>query len=770
MRTHALRFLGIAALALAACSPEQETVVGPSAAMMTARSAPAPLGISSANTLASGIIGSTTVDPAATSGTYYLRHVGSPPDETLGSNYRHTYQWASPRLMVLPESGPVVLHASLDLSAQPVGSVGFLGLLDAKALADGGAVTDTNPAIRYKFAGYQSGAYVYIHRSSTGWTIAPSDGNLSGDLRQVFVSIANADMPLDQTLRVSLTVDGTADPNSCHDNAPGTAPAGSQGCMTLVVSGQTGGPQTVTDSYGAIKYGYPTYHPREAYDHTEFQYGAVLGWDDYLASSVDYAVVVDADDMPPTVSDVALDPASAYPGDAIDLTANVVAVGVNESMKGAEYNIDGGSWTAMTQGTGDAWGATFTAPTPASYPGSYSVCVRGTDGLTGTTLSDETSDGTACATLTVMEPDNDPPVLSALGATSASFGSPVSLSVNVTDANSVTVEYTVNGGTNWYPMSGTGPTYTASVSGLSAGTYFACYRATDSFGNVTAPTTYTAGDPACTEFNVTADQMVVTFTGQFVDEDGGQTTLSATVTPTGCGAGALVTFEYTNLLTNETLSATATANGSGEASVPVTLAPGLAYDVEASVADRDLAGSADPECLADSDMGSTMALDPNAASSGGGWYAAPVASGSPRVNFGYTVNLKFNKKTGLTTVSGNLLWHNNEDSRLKGTITSYGKVACQTVEGATFGTCALVGGTGMLYDYNPSYDPMDPASQAWINGRTVTFSFLAYDGGVVTIRKKKNNKPDAFGLTIAGQSVDAESAPMLLKGGNLIVK
>lgn len=769
MRTHALRFLGIAALALAACSPEQESVMGPPPSAMAPASKVGALGASSANLLASGTVG-VVIDASATTGpTGYapgrvLRFVGDPAP----AGFAHIYQWANPAAVAYPETAPVVIRGVLDVSTMPSGSVALIGLLDRDHLVNN--------------AGYQSGAYAYVYKiGSTSYAIGPSDGNYKAEVVQDFYTIPQADVvAAGNKIGLTLTIDGTvADPSTCASSTYGGIPDGAvpAGCIYVDATVGATSYSGESDTYGEITVRYNnvggTATPIETpyTDHVEFGNGAVLGWDLTPAgANLGFALIVDPDDEAPTVSDVALDPASAYPGDAIDLSANAVAVGVDETVKGAEYSIDGGTWTAMTQGTGDAWDATFSAPTPASYPASIEVCVRATDGLTGTTLSDETSDGTACASLTVMEPDNDPPVLSALGATSASFGSPVSLSVNVTDAHSVTVAYTVNGGTNWFPMSGTGPTYTASVSGLSAGTYFACYKATDSFGNVTAPTTYTTGDPACTEFSVTADQMMITFDGQFVDEDGGQTTLTATVTPTACGTGATVIFEYTNLLTNVTQTATVTANGSGVASTAVTLDPGVAYDIEVSVADRDLGGSADPECLADSDMGSTMVLDPNAASSGGGWYAAPVASGSPRVNFGYTVNLKFNKKTGLTTVSGNLLWHNNEDSRLKGTITSYGKVACQTVEGTTFGTCALVGGTGMLYDYNPSYDPMDPASQVWINGRSVTFSFLAYDGGVVTIRKKKNNKPDAFGLTIAGQSVDAESAPMLLKGGNLIVK
>jgi hypothetical protein len=275
-------------------------------------------------------------------------------------------------------------------------------------------------------------------------------------------------------------------------------------------------------------------------------------------------------------------------------------------------------------------------------------------------------------------------------------------------------------------------------------------------------------------FHVEPAEMFIRFDGQYIDEDGPPTQLAATVSggPSECYDGATVNFDYQNLLTGATGSTSGTTDGSGVASVVQSLDRGAVYDVSTTVEARDFAGTDAPECMSAWDSGTTVVADPNAASTGGGWYKAPRAT-PPKVNFGYVVNAKIDRRTGVTTISGAINWINNNTHRLKGTISSYGKVACSTVGTNTFRACAQVSGTGTVWEYNDAYDPEDPGSEEWINPVTSPFTFLAYDGGTASASKKggpKQQKPDAFGMRLDGVAIDAESTPVLLSGGNLTVK
>jgi hypothetical protein len=127
---------------------------------------------------------------------------------------------------------------------------------------------------------FQSGAYIYVYRSSeTSWKIGPSDGNVGGEIVQTFVTIADTDLPGDGILNVTFTVDGTVD-GTTYASGPYTAPAGG---MTLQITGGSVN-ATLTDSYGDIV-GASSASP-------EFANGAVLGWDDYLGSNVGFTLTV----------------------------------------------------------------------------------------------------------------------------------------------------------------------------------------------------------------------------------------------------------------------------------------------------------------------------------------------------------------------------------------------------------------------------------------------------------------------------------------------
>lgn len=140
----------------------------------------------------------------------------------------------------------------------PVGSVGFIGLSDFGLLGSGAT-------------GYQGGAYVYIYRRSSDLRIGPTDGNLSGEIVQTYITIPNAAIPANGVLELSLTIDGQADPASCKNPASGATPYAT-GCIDLNVSGYSG----IHDSYGDVK----TLNNTAPYDWSEFQYGAHPGWDD----------------------------------------------------------------------------------------------------------------------------------------------------------------------------------------------------------------------------------------------------------------------------------------------------------------------------------------------------------------------------------------------------------------------------------------------------------------------------------------------------------
>jgi hypothetical protein len=102
------------------------------------------------------------------------------------------------------------------------------------------------------------------------------------------------------------------------------------------------------------------------------------------------------DTTPPVVSDPGLSPNPALPGATVTVTSTATdAVAVASAQK----QLNGGSWTAMTAADGTfgetSEGVTSTIVAPATA-GTYQVCVRATDS-TG-----NTSNGTACSTLTVM--------------------------------------------------------------------------------------------------------------------------------------------------------------------------------------------------------------------------------------------------------------------------------------------------------------------------------------------------------------------------------
>ena len=104
------------------------------------------------------------------------------------------------------------------------------------------------------------------------------------------------------------------------------------------------------------------------------------------------------DDVAPTVSNVALSATLVPINTPVTLTATADDTTTGDSyISGAEYSVNGGSWTAMSASDGSFDSATegVTASLSPSTPGVYSVCVKATD------AADNTSNQ-ACATDTLV--------------------------------------------------------------------------------------------------------------------------------------------------------------------------------------------------------------------------------------------------------------------------------------------------------------------------------------------------------------------------------
>lgn len=106
---------------------------------------------------------------------------------------------------------------------------------------------------------------------------------------------------------------------------------------------------------------------------------------------------VSAETQPPIVSAVSVSPNPAVAGETVTVTATVddsSTGGLN--IASAEYNVDGGSFSAMSASDGafDSPTENVTAAFSAPVVGDHQVCVRGTD-------TDGNISAEVCATLTV---------------------------------------------------------------------------------------------------------------------------------------------------------------------------------------------------------------------------------------------------------------------------------------------------------------------------------------------------------------------------------
>lgn len=182
-------------------------------------------------------------DQAATSKEWYMRQVGNPAP----AGYSHAYQWGMPSLTCDPNNTPVTFTGTIDVNSMVTGNVAFVGLVDKGLLANGKT-------------GYQSGAYLYVFKNSaTTVRIGPTDGNLGGEIVQVFTDYAVGDGILDIVMtisaqNISLSIDGN--------------PA-------------------MQDSYGDVKV-LNNDVANGLYAWNEFANGAVPGWDNFQSNTMPY--------------------------------------------------------------------------------------------------------------------------------------------------------------------------------------------------------------------------------------------------------------------------------------------------------------------------------------------------------------------------------------------------------------------------------------------------------------------------------------------------
>ena len=143
-----------------------------------------------------------------------------------------------------PRTSPVTIQGTVDLTNLGSSEVLLIGLLD-KGLIDGGTTS-----------GWQSGAYGYFGNTGS-YKIGPSDGNMGGELVDVFGFAANP------VVAFSLVIgDGTID--------------------------LTFGGNTYSDTYGDIE----KINVADAYPGAEFDSGAYFGMDFWGAGSVTYDLTI----------------------------------------------------------------------------------------------------------------------------------------------------------------------------------------------------------------------------------------------------------------------------------------------------------------------------------------------------------------------------------------------------------------------------------------------------------------------------------------------
>ena len=228
----------------------------------------------------------------------------------------------------------------------------------------------------------------------------------------------------------------------------------------------------------------------------------VRGTDALTNTGADSCITLSVDDQGPISSSAAVSPEKVTSGETVTLTATIDDSSTGGSnIQSAEYNLDGGGWSAM-----DAQDGTYDSPTEPvttafSAPvtnGNVDVCVRGTDAV-GNTGSQ------SCTTLTV---DNQGPITSALAAAPnpVTPGAQVTLAAIVDDSSTgdsdiLSAQYRIDN-QSWVAMEAQDGAFDSSLEAVKVqftapvqeGKFDLCVRDKDSFGN--------SGADACIELSV----------------------------------------------------------------------------------------------------------------------------------------------------------------------------------------------------------------------------------------------------------------------------
>ena len=560
-----------------------------------------------------------------------------------------------------------------------------------------------------------------------------------------------------------------------HDNALlGTAAVGSTVAQALEVStnwwGQANGPaagQAVT--YGGALTTSPWIHE---YTDDPSKAGAPGFWPiDITYASTPVTSAGGEDPAPASFEDPSTGASISIDLPTLD-TGGTLAV---ESLTKPGAEVAGATFSAGSVFFDIAFDGTITDPATIclTYPGGGSW-PEGTRlyhyvGGAWTDVTTSLVGGVLCGEVTSFSPFaggiltiGSPPDVTSVTATPATqaYGGDVTVTADVTDADGnetiTSVEYTIDGGTSWQAMTSTsGTTYSATVVKPDVGSYTVSVRATDGDGNVTAD----AEDSDT--FEITQAETLIAFTGNAYNTS---TTVRLEATVSGqCKFGREVTFaidltgdgDYDDM---DEIVGTAFTNSAGVATLSYTgLSGGVVKDVRVSV-------EATTNCTAAEGTAVIIVAGTGDASNGGGSY-----NNGGRMNFGYALQVKTDRKTGVKTVSGQVLWQKQGSVRIKGIITGFTTGSyCPT--GAT-GACALITGSASVYHWD---------GLAWVrDAANVAFRIQVADGGTSVTCLKKNGscttnlKADWFQIWVPSNlALDGTSATLgfQIKGGNIVVR
>lgn len=246
---------------------------------------------------------------------------------------------------------------------------------------------------------------------------------------------------------------------------------------------------------------------------------------------------------------------------------------------------------------------------------------------------------------------------------------------------------------------------------------------------------------------VPPETTTITYTGPLLDTDGdGTTLLSASL---ASGEQSCIENQTVNFYVDNVLVAAIPTDTNGDASYLASLPSNNVYEIRVEFPGAGI-------CQSSSDTEELTVAKSGYTAYGGGWYI-PTGE-ADRANFGISALRKYNKKTQTYSTTGELLWKFDTSSRLKSrSITQIGYV---TKTG--YAKCAAIGGVGALTSW-------DVGTMSWVNPKTVNFVATVCDGGSGRKGGKKYDKPDAFGLSIAGVSIPGESGIVRLSGGSIKV-